>query len=29
MTSLIEPCWKGGKTDDPGYITELSSYTKA
>jgi len=26
---LIEPYWKGDKTDDPGYITELISYTKA
>lgn len=28
-TSLIEPYWKGDKTDNPEYIIELSSYTKA
>jgi TolA-binding protein len=28
-TSLIEPYWKGDKTDDPGYITELTRYTQA
>jgi len=27
--SLIEPYWKGDKTDDPDYITELTRYTKA
>jgi len=28
-TSLIEPYWKGDKTDDPDYITELTRYTEA
>jgi TolA-binding protein len=28
-TSLIEPYWKGDKTDDPGYINELTRYTQA
>jgi TolA-binding protein len=28
-TSLIEPYWKGDKTDDPGYIAELTRYTQA
>ncbi len=28
-TSLIEPYWKGDKTDDPEYITELTRYTEA
>ena len=28
-TSLIEPYWKGDKTDDPEYITELTRYTQA
>lgn len=28
-TSLIEPYWKGDKTDDPQYITELTRYTEA
>lgn len=28
-SSLIEPYWKGDKTDDPDYIVELTSYTKA
>ena len=28
-TSLIEPYWKGDKTDDPEYINELTRYTKA
>jgi len=28
-TSLIEPYWKGDKTDEPGYITELTRYTRA
>jgi len=27
--SLIEPYWKGDKTDDAEYIAELTSYTKA
>jgi len=28
-TSLIEPYWKGDKTDDKAYVEELSSYTRA
>lgn len=28
-SSLITPYWKGDKTDDPDYVTELSNYTKA
>ena len=28
-SSIIEPYWKGDKTDDPEYIEELTSYTKA
>lgn len=28
-TSIIEPYWKGDKTDDPEYITELTQYTQA
>ncbi|GMR01056.1 MAG: hypothetical protein BMS9Abin19_0407 [Gammaproteobacteria bacterium] len=28
-TSIIEPYWKGDKTDDPEYITELTRYTEA
>ncbi len=28
-TSLIQPYWKGDKTNDPIYIAELTSYTKA
>lgn len=28
-TSLIEPYWKGDKSEDPSYIAELTSYTKA
>jgi len=28
-TSLIEPYWKGDKTDDPAYINELTRYTQA
>jgi TolA-binding protein len=28
-TSLIEPYWKGDKSDDPGYVTELTRYTQA
>jgi len=28
-TTLIEPYWKGDKTDDPKYITELTRYTQA
>ncbi len=28
-TSLIEPYWKGDKTDDPEYIEELTRYTEA
>lgn len=28
-TSLIEPYWKGDKTDDPAYIAELTRYTQA
>lgn len=28
-TSLIEPYWKGDKTDDPEYIAELTRYTRA
>ena len=28
-TSIIEPYWKGDKTDDPEYIAELTQYTKA
>lgn len=28
-SSLIEPYWKGDKSDDAGYITELTSYTEA
>ncbi|MCK4833522.1 MAG: hypothetical protein KAT12_02055 [Gammaproteobacteria bacterium] len=27
--SIIEPYWKGDKTDDPEYITELTRYTEA
>jgi TolA-binding protein len=27
--SLIEPYWKGDKTNDPGYIKELRQYTEA
>jgi TolA-binding protein len=28
-TSLIEPYWKGDKTDDQEYVIELTRYTKA
>ena len=28
-TSIIEPYWKGDKTDDPEYIDELTRYTQA
>ena len=28
-SSIIEPYWKGYKTDDPEYIVELTQYTKA
>ncbi len=28
-TTLINPYWKGDKTDDPEYIAELTRYTKA
>lgn len=28
-SSIIEPYWKGDKTDDPEYIVELTQYTKA
>ena len=28
-TTLIEPYWKGDKTDDPEYILELTNYTQA
>ena len=28
-TSLIEPYWKGDKSDDPGYVAELTQYTQA
>lgn len=28
-TSLIQPYWKDDKTEDPGYITELTKYTEA
>ena len=28
-TSIIEPYWKGDKTDNPEYITELTRYTEA
>ena len=28
-TSLIEPYWKGDKTDDQEYVNELTRYTKA
>lgn len=28
-TSLIEPYWKGDKSEDAGYIVELTSYTRA
>jgi len=28
-TSLIEPYWKGDKTDDPEYVAELMRYTEA
>lgn len=28
-TTLIEPYWKGDKTDDPAYVTELTRYTEA
>lgn len=28
-TSIIEPYWKGDKTDDPEYIAELTRYTEA
>ena len=28
-TSIIEPYWKGDRTDDPEYIVELTQYTQA
>ena len=28
-TSIIEPYWKGDKTDNPEYIVELTQYTQA
>ena len=28
-SSIIEPYWKGDKTDDPEYIIELTTYTEA
>ena len=28
-TTLIEPYWKGDKTDDPAYVLQLNEYTRA
>lgn len=28
-SSIIQPYWKGDKTDDAGYVIELTNYTKA